>query len=63
VIELPILDETRCTGCAECVAICPTACLEMVGAQPQLCRPLDCVACALCAAVCPTSAITISDAG
>jgi NAD-dependent dihydropyrimidine dehydrogenase PreA subunit len=59
VIELPILDETRCTGCADCVAVCPTACLEMAGAQPYMPRPLDCVACALCAAVCPTSALAI----
>ncbi len=57
--ELPILDETRCTGCGDCVAVCPTACLEMAGPLPWLPRPAECVRCGLCAAVCDAGAITI----
>jgi ferredoxin len=56
-IELPVLDETLCTGCGWCVAICPSACLEMAGALPWLPRPRDCVSCGLCAAVCPAHAL------
>ena len=41
--ELPVLDETRCTGCADCVAVCPTDCLAMNGPAPWMPRPLDCV--------------------
>jgi len=59
-IDLPALDETRCTGCGDCVAVCPTACLEMAGPQPWLPRPGECVSCALCAAVCDAGAITIA---
>jgi Fe-S-cluster-containing hydrogenase component 2 len=57
--DLPTLDETRCTGCCDCVAVCPTSCLEMSGPLPWLPRPGDCVSCALCAAVCPAEAITM----
>lgn len=60
VTELPILDERRCTGCADCVRACPTACLEMTGALPWLARPGDCVSCAVCEMVCPTDAIKMA---
>jgi ferredoxin len=58
--ELPVLDATRCTGCADCVAVCPTACLEMAGPAPWLPRPGDCVSCSLCVLVCPTSALRMA---
>ena len=44
--SLPVLDETRCTGCGDCVMVCPAACLAMSGPTPWLPRPLDCVFCA-----------------
>jgi Pyruvate/2-oxoacid:ferredoxin oxidoreductase delta subunit len=58
--ELPTLDERLCSGCGDCVAVCPTSCLEMSDPLPWLPRPRDCVSCALCAAVCPTEAIAMS---
>ena len=58
--ELPVLDEARCTGCGDCVAVCPAACLELRGKLPWLPRPADCISCAACAAVCPTDAIHLS---
>jgi NAD-dependent dihydropyrimidine dehydrogenase PreA subunit len=60
VLELPLLDETRCSGCGDCVAVCPTHCLELAGRLPWLPRPLDCVRCGLCAAVCPTGALVLA---
>jgi ferredoxin len=60
VLELPLLDETRCSGCGDCVAVCPTDCLELAGRLPWLPRPLDCVRCGLCAAVCPTGALVLA---
>jgi NAD-dependent dihydropyrimidine dehydrogenase PreA subunit len=59
--ELPLLDETRCTGCTNCVAVCPTDCLEMAGGLPWLPRPLDCIACAACAEVCPVEALRLAE--
>ena len=58
-IELPLLDRGRCTGCGDCVVVCPTACLEMAGAVPWLPRPADCVACELCVFVCPVNALRL----
>ena len=57
--ELPVLTASRCTGCGDCVAVCPTDCLAMGGRLPWLSRPADCVSCAACELVCPTAAITL----
>jgi NAD-dependent dihydropyrimidine dehydrogenase PreA subunit len=58
-IDLPLLDWTRCNSCSQCVAACPVDCLEMDGPMPWLPRPADCVACGLCALVCPEDALQI----
>lgn len=60
--ELPVLDEAKCIGCGDCVAVCPTRCLEMRRALPWLARPADCVSCTACAIVCPTEAIGMTEA-
>jgi formate hydrogenlyase subunit 6/NADH:ubiquinone oxidoreductase subunit I len=59
-LELPRLDEARCSGCGDCTAVCPTECLEMNGSLPWMPRPLDCVYCTLCVAVCPTTALSMT---
>lgn len=56
-LELPLVDMARCTGCGDCVAVCPTECLAMAGTRPWLPRPLDCVACAACELVCAPVAV------
>jgi ferredoxin len=58
--ELPLLDETLCTGCGDCVRLCPTDCLEMAGPLPWLPRPGDCVSCSLCVLVCPVTALRLA---
>ena len=58
--ELPLLDERLCTGCGDCVWVCPTSCLELAGPLPWLPRPGDCISCSLCALVCPVNAIQLS---
>jgi MinD superfamily P-loop ATPase len=59
-VELPLLDETRCSGCGDCVQVCPVGCLEMAGPLPWLPRPLACVSCGVCVLICPDSAIDLS---
>jgi NAD-dependent dihydropyrimidine dehydrogenase PreA subunit len=58
--ELPLLDETRCTGCGDCVAVCPTNCLEMSAGLPWLPRPEDCIRCNVCVLVCPVNALRLA---
>ena len=60
-LPLPLLDPTRCTGCADCVSACPADCLAMDGPLPWLPRPLDCISCSLCVLVCPTDALSMAD--
>jgi NAD-dependent dihydropyrimidine dehydrogenase PreA subunit len=60
--ELPNLDETRCTGSAVCVTICPTNCLALAGGRPWMPRPADCVSCTLCVLICPTDALRMQPA-
>jgi NAD-dependent dihydropyrimidine dehydrogenase PreA subunit len=57
--ELPFLDETRCTGCGDCVPLCPTDCLEMAGVVPWLARPEDCISCEICVLICPVDALQL----
>jgi NAD-dependent dihydropyrimidine dehydrogenase PreA subunit len=59
--ELPVLDETRCIGCGDCVTACPADCLAMAGPLPWLPRPADCIRCALCVFLCPTQALAMQD--
>jgi formate hydrogenlyase subunit 6/NADH:ubiquinone oxidoreductase subunit I len=56
---LPVLDVTRCTGCGDCVAACPTGCLGVSGAVAWLPRPADCVGCGGCEQVCPAGAVRV----
>jgi NAD-dependent dihydropyrimidine dehydrogenase PreA subunit len=59
---LPVLDPSRCTGCGDCVAVCPTACLEMTGPLPWLPRPGSCIACGACEWVCIAAAVCVTPA-
>jgi NAD-dependent dihydropyrimidine dehydrogenase PreA subunit len=58
--ELPLLNDSLCNGCGDCVAVCPTACLELIQSLPQLARPADCVSCSACVLICPTNAIRMA---
>ena len=58
-VEIPLVAETRCTGCGVCAEVCPTDCLEMDGPLPWLPRPGDCISCGLCVAICPVEALRL----
>ncbi len=55
--ELPVLSEALCTGCGDCVPVCPADCLAMAGPLPWMPRVGDCISCALCVIVCPAAAL------
>jgi MinD superfamily P-loop ATPase len=58
--ELPVLDDRLCTGCGDCVAVCPAACLVMAGPTPWMPRPGDCISCTLCVLICPAQALRMA---
>lgn len=60
-MELPEVDERRCTGCGDCVVACPADCLAMDGDLPWLPRPAACISCALCVVICPADALAMRE--
>jgi MinD superfamily P-loop ATPase len=60
-IELPFVEPSQCRAWGDCVASCPTVCLDICGKLPFLARPLDCISCEVCVYVCPESALRMED--
>jgi ferredoxin len=56
---MPQIDHEKCTGCSDCVAICPTDALGMQGDKAMLVRPDLCTYCTACEDVCPVGAIEL----
>lgn len=56
-MEIPVLDETRCTRCGACVEICRFKALAMLG-ETLLPFPEMCHGCGGCLAVCPEKALS-----
>ncbi|HUX13517.1 MAG TPA: 4Fe-4S binding protein [Spirochaetia bacterium] len=54
----PLLDETLCNGCRECVESCPTGAVTLDRLKIDMGR---CVFCGVCEAACPTGAIRFSN--
>jgi len=56
--EKALIDETRCTGCMDCTAVCSFSAL-LPGENTPVMLPLYCEACGACVAECPEHAISI----
>ena len=56
-IALPEVDLERCTGCGDCVELCPTGAAELVDGRMLITRPEDCDYCTECEGVCPFKAV------
>jgi ferredoxin len=55
----PQLDRNLCTGCGQCIAVCPTGALAQVDDKAALVFPDLCTYCAACEDVCPVGAIEL----
>jgi len=56
----PLIDPTKCLGCASCVAACPEKkILGLVGGKARLINPTSCVGHGACKQACPFDAITL----
>jgi len=56
---LPEIDEDACTGCGDCVAVCPTGALALVGGKAAMAHPELCIYDGECEPVCPVAAIQL----
>jgi NAD-dependent dihydropyrimidine dehydrogenase PreA subunit len=52
-------DEDRCTGCGECVDVCPVQAVNLEGDLPVV-DEAWCIGCGVCGNVCPTEAAQIT---
>lgn len=57
---IALVNWNKCTGCGECISVCPVSCYEMEGAKSSAYRSTYCIDCGNCQAACPAGAITIS---
>ncbi|MBT3981717.1 MAG: 4Fe-4S dicluster domain-containing protein [Bacteriovoracaceae bacterium] len=57
-----VTDHDLCTGCTQCVQVCPATALEMDDSikKSKMFGEADCISCGACTAVCHTDAILIS---
>lgn len=55
-LEVPVLEETRCTGCGACVSLCRFRAIAKLGRR-MVVFPEMCHGCGGCFAVCPASAL------
>ncbi|MBE2223729.1 MAG: 4Fe-4S binding protein [Anaerolineae bacterium] len=56
---IPQIDKELCTGCGDCIVICPTDALELVSGVALLIAPSACNYCADCETTCPVDAIAL----
>lgn len=57
-----IVDKDKCTGCGECVDVCPVSVYELQNNKSVPVNAEDCIGCEACVEVCPVDAITIEEA-
>jgi formate hydrogenlyase subunit 6/NADH:ubiquinone oxidoreductase subunit I len=55
------VDKEKCTGCEECVNICPSEVFEMVDGKSEPTNADACVFCESCVDGCPEGAVTVSE--
>jgi len=60
-LQHPVIDLSRCLGCATCVAVCPEdGVLEVVHGQAMVVNGARCMGIAACERECPVGAITVT---
>ncbi len=53
------IDETKCTGCGQCIPDCPEGALQLIDGKARLVSDLSCDGLGACIGTCPEGAISI----
>lgn len=54
---IPAIDPVLCTGCGNCVVLCPVRAVVLINDKAVIVRPDYCTYCDVCETFCPESAI------
>ncbi len=57
----PVVDPERCSGCQNCVEICPSEVYQMEGDKSNPIRPEECIECWACVNQCPSESIQLHE--
>ena len=55
------IDKEKCSGCGNCVSVCPQEIFAMEDGKSVAKRPEDCLGCRACETACPKGAIKVED--
>jgi len=58
-IWLPQIDKQVCTGCGDCIAVCPTEALALAAGIAVVVNPEACTYSGVCESICPVDAIAL----
>ena len=56
-----IVDESKCSGCEECVEVCPVDVFEIVDGKSSPVNSEECLGCESCIEVCEDDAIVVEE--
>jgi NAD-dependent dihydropyrimidine dehydrogenase PreA subunit len=56
------VDKEKCTGCEDCISICPVDVFEMENEKSVPVNEEECIGCESCVEACEQEAITITEA-
>lgn len=59
--EKAVIDQSKCTGCGNCISACPFGAIVMQSDRPTVVR-LMCEGCGVCKVVCPVDAVEVKKA-
>ena len=57
----PVVDPEKCTGCGNCVEICPGEVYDLEKEKSDPIRPGDCIECWACVNQCPSESIRLCE--
>jgi NAD-dependent dihydropyrimidine dehydrogenase PreA subunit len=55
------VDHDKCTGCEECINVCPSDVFELQNGKSEVVNGDACVFCESCVEACPEAAVTVQE--